>query len=178
MRRSTLRFLLGALALSACSEPNVPACATQIAEDVCSTPAQLRGAEPVSASASGVAIALPPSPLAEGRYVLASRSTSCAPGAAESLPASVQGVLEVRGCVLRRTLVSEPEPARVEVFELGYADDEGVLALQRRCPEEEAGALRASYGSDGVSIELGRLQASDESTEVPDCDTLDTWELR
>jgi hypothetical protein len=124
-----------------------------------------------------VDIALPPSPLAEGRYVLVARSSACPTGAAGAPPASVQGVLEVRGCVLRRTLVSEPEPARVEVFELGYAE-EGVLALQRRCPEEEAGALRASYGSDGVSIELGRLQAADESTELPACDTRDTWELR
>ena len=178
MLRWNLHLLLGALALCACSEPSEPACGTQIAEDVCSTPAQPRGAQAVTASTtSGVDIALPPLPLAEGRYVLVARSASCTAGADASLLASVQGVLEVSGCVLRRTLISGPEPARVEVFELGYAEA-GVLALLRRCPLEEAGALRASYGSDGVTIELGRLQAPEASSDALACDTRDTWELR
>lgn len=178
MQRSIPLFLIGALALSACSESSAPACATQIAEDVCSTPAQLRGAEPVPTVATNEAsVTLPPEPLAEGRYVLVARRHACPTGVEPSLPVSVQGVLEVSGCVLRRTLVSEPEPARVEVFELGYAG-QGLLALQRRCPQAEAASMLAGYGSDAVQIELGQLRPADTVDAPAACDTLDTWELR
>lgn len=177
---------LAALVLAACSEPSTPACATQIAAEVCDTPAQPRGAELVQPSSSdGVSVQLPSTELAEGRYVLVARSYSCPEGAAAPAPAGVQGVLELSGCVLRRTLLgAAQEPALVEVFELGYAG-EGTLALQPRCPADPAGELLATYGFDGERLELGRLQAasdtsgaSREAADGAECATLDTWELR
>jgi hypothetical protein len=172
--------LLGTVSVLGCGESSAPACATQIADEVCSTPAQLRGAEPVQGSAtSNASVQLPPAPLAEGRYVLASLVYAC-PGGEEPSPArpSLQGVLELSGCVLRRTLVAEgQEPAQVDVFELGYAG-EGTLALQPRCPLAEAGALQAAYGFDGERLELGPLQATGQAPDEAACATLETWELR
>lgn len=174
---------LALLVLGACSEPSAPVCATQIAEEVCATPAQPRGAELVQPSASSeLSVQLPSTQLAEGRYVLVARSYSCPGGAETPAPASEQGVLELSGCVLRRTLIGEvqEEPALVEVFELSYAA-EGLLGLERRCPLEQASALQAAYGFDGERLQIGPLRgaagAPAASSDAP-CDTLDTWELR
>ena len=178
---SSLHPCLAALAL-ACSEPTTPACATQIAAEVCATPAQPRGADPVQPGAGSTSVQLPSSPLAEGRYVLVSSSYSCPEGAEAPASAPLRGVLELSGCVLRRTLLGEaPEPASVEVFEVGEAS-EGLLSLQRRCTEEPQ-ALRAAYGFDGERLELGRLQPAttidaDGQAAGLACDTLERWELR
>lgn len=178
-RRAALTLAALSLALVACSEPSTPVCASQIAEEVCATPGQLRGAEPVLPGASATGVQLPAQPLADGRYVLVSAAYSCPEGVAAPAAASVRGVLELSGCVLRRTLVPEELEPRVDVFQLEYAG-EGTLALERRCPPSEAGALQASYGFDGERLELGRLQAStvQDSEEGLACDTLETWELR
>lgn len=181
------RAVLTLVVLAACSEPTSPVCATQIAAEVCATPAQPRGAELVQPNASsGVSVQLPATPLADGRYVLVSRSYACPQGAEAAVPAAARGVLELSGCVLRRTLfVEAQEPALVEVFELGGYVGEGVLALQRRCPADQADTpLAAAYGFDGARLELGPVQPAtvmDPSSEAPPaagCDTLDTWELR
>ncbi len=167
--------LLAALALGACSEPSVPTCATQIAAEVCATPGQLRGAEPVQVTvAESVAIAFPVAPLVEGRYVLVASRELCPEGAPGQGGARLQGVLELSGCVLRRTLVAEGAPARVDVFELSY--EGSALRLEQRCPEQ-AGSLEAGFGFDGERLELGPLWPIAGAPE-PSCDTLELWELR
>jgi hypothetical protein len=170
-------LLLTALGLLACAESSPPACATQISQEVCSTPAQLRGAQPVQASASEQADLTPSTAaLAEGRYVLIARSTSC-PVDADTFPPPALGVLELSGCVLRRTLVSEGQEASVEVFELSDAA-QGSLALQRRCPAADDGALTAGYSFDGERLVLDPLRGGAAATDGAGCEIRDTWELR
>jgi hypothetical protein len=156
---------------------------------VCQTPAQLRGAEPILENwTSAPAPELVGQPLLEGRYVQTARTLYCARQYdPPPVLSSVQGVLEIRGCVIRVTVyLGDAEQPLVGVRSFDYRAD-GALDLQLECAAEAQDVERAPYGFDGTTLLLPGSVASSlpngsgvhgPAGEGYDCQTLDSWQLR
>jgi hypothetical protein len=179
---SAAALVVAGLALAACSEAKGPdRCATAVAVEVCDTPSNLRGAEPVQdAWTSAPAPELAGQPLAEGRYVLTARTHYCVEGGA--LPDFVRltkRVVEVSGCVLRVTTQLLPdEETYVGVTTFNYAAD-GSLDETVECVGGERPKSGRRFGFDGTTLELGDASEFNGPPEPGrDCATIETLELR
>ena len=179
VRGATLALISWAVALAACSNDGARACATQVAPEVCATPGSLRGAEAVAVLwVAEPPIELSPEPLSDGRYVQTGRSLGCGEGfSPPAEPHSVTGVLEVSGCVLRRTFVTTPatEP-QVSVVTFDYAPD-GSLALKDACSSAPAAAVVAPYGFNGTTLQLSvSTEETGADGNAYSCSGVDTYE--
>jgi hypothetical protein len=156
VRGATLALVSWAVLLAACNDEGARACTTKVTADVCETPANLRtdGVAPV-VWVSEPELELSPEPLVDGRYLLLQRALDC--GADFVTPPEtlrLQSLVEVRGCVLRVTSISEEgaEP-RVSVSTFNYGAD-GVLELTDACSAEASEAVPTRYGFDGSTLQL------------------------
>jgi hypothetical protein len=179
--RALVALALG-MALAGCSDSTGSGgCAVAVTPEVCETPANLRGAERVSETwTSEPAPELVGEPLLDGRYAQTARTLYCAE-AYEPPPvlSSVQGVLEVSGCVIRvTTFLGDAEQPLVGVRSYEYRAD-GTLDLHLECAAEPQDILAVPYGFDGSTLRMpssSGAQAPDG--QAYDCQTIDTWELR
>jgi len=183
MRRETAVLMVVGLSSGACGESETNGCATVVSAEVCETPSNLRGAEPVQETwSSEPAPELVAQPLFDGRYVLTARTHYCstfqAPSAAAS---SVQSVMEVKGCVLRATSMLSPgELASASAGTFEYAGD-GTLELRVVCPAELRATTLSRYGFDGTTLHLAAsAENTDAEHQAEGCERLDldTFELR
>ena len=173
--------LAAALALGACAGKGSGACGTRVTPEVCETPANLRGAEPVQQTrVSAAAPELVPEPLIDGRYVQTALTLYCGEDFQPSVEGrSAQAVTEIRGCVLRATLVVPGlDPPYVDVRTFRYAED-GTLDLSPACSTDQTPVLGRQYGFDGTTLQFpSSAQETDVDGQLHTCDRIDSFELR
>ncbi|MEO8185387.1 MAG: hypothetical protein ABI895_41795 [Deltaproteobacteria bacterium] len=188
--RAMVALALG-IGLEGCADAkSTGACAIAVTPEVCQTPATLRGAERVSETwTSAAAPELVPEPLLDGRYMQTARTLYCTEQYdPPPVLSSVQGVLEISGCVIRVTaFLGDAERPLVAVRSFDYRAD-GTLDLHLECATEEQDIRGARYGFDGTTLHTsdafgrGRMPNSSGARGPDDptysCDYIDTWELR
>jgi hypothetical protein len=175
---------LGTALLGCAEAKGSGACATTVTPEVCATPANLRGAERINETwTSAAAPELVPEPLLDGRYVQTARTFYCTEQV-DPPPqlSSVQGVLEISGCIMRLTVFfGADEQPLVGVRSFDYRAD-GTLDVRLECATERQAVSGARYGFDGSTLLLpsvpnGTLASSPDGPAYT-CDAIDTWELR
>ena len=179
--RTTRALVLG-LALGGCSEAQGSGrCATTVTAEVCQTPALPRDAERVHETwTSAAAPELVGQPLLDGRYVQTARTLYCAePYAPPPVLSSVQGILEISGCVMRvTTFLNDAEQPLIGVRSFDYRAD-GTLDLHLECATEQQDIVGARYGFDGTTLRMPNSSgAHGPDDQAYACDSIDTWELR
>ena len=180
-RAERLVALLAASSLGACAGKGSGACATKVTPEVCETPANLRGVEPVQETrVVAPAPQLVPEPLIDGRYVQTARTRYCEQDYQPLLEqgGNVQAVTEISGCVLRSTIVAAGEQPLVFVLTFRYAAD-GTLDVTPACSGDKTPVLGRQYGFDGTTLQFP--SSSDESDSdglIHTCERIDSFELR
>jgi hypothetical protein len=178
--------LLGALSsgvfsFAACTDEGSGACATQVTPEVCETPANLRGVEPVQQSrVTATAPELVAEPLIDGRYAQTALTLYCAEDFQPLVEGrSVQALAELSGCVMRITLVApDLEQPQVSVLTFRYAAG-GTLDWTPACSSEPAPVLGRRYGFDGTTLQLANdWEETDTNGQIQRCERIDTFELR